>query len=48
MGCLSRFDTLRQGDCREETWRAYQIPISAENGLLGSQASTEKKIGCEF
>ncbi len=34
---------FRQGDCREETLRAYKIPISAKNGLLGSQAGNEKK-----
>jgi hypothetical protein len=33
-----------QGDCREETWRAYKTPISAYNGPLGSQAGNENKM----
>ena len=26
-----------QGDCSDETWRAYQILISAQNGPFGQQ-----------
>ena len=33
----------RQGNCREETRRAYKFLFLSTRGLLGSQAGNEKK-----